>query len=242
GGRATVDCNRGAPQPCGVVLGAYWSCRRAWYCPNPRALGWAAYYATEGASPSLDGERRVAAPVIPCLGTRRTGRRPDTAHDGSRARSCCRATHRGRRGVPPSAWQWRRHQIRWRRLRSIARRCRSEGSPAARRSTTQRATAAPPRRREEARGAAAARQQAPKALNSCDRATRRWREIDRNQHALELHVAADLIDETARARRDEERRYRRAAEYSFRHRALQPVRNAVAPMRREHDEVTPMLA
>src|SRR5207245_10299340 len=85
----------------------------------------------------------------------------------------------------------------------------------------------------------------PKAaeeLTSCDWTARRRREIDRNQHALELHVAADLIDETARPRCNEERRDRRAAEYSFRHRPMQPVRNAVAPMGREHDEVAPMLA
>ena len=59
-----------------------------------------------------------------------------------------------------------------------------------------------PRRRladvKEVHGDVRAGQKAAKALNSCDCVARRWREIDRNQHALELHVAADLIDETAR--------------------------------------------
>src|SRR6516225_7508487 len=67
-----------------------------------------------------------------------------------------------------------------------------------------------PRRRladvKEVHGDVRAGQKATKALNSCDCATRRWREIDRNQYALELYVAADLIDETARARSNEERR------------------------------------
>src|SRR6266702_4389631 len=83
-------------------------------------------------------------------------------------------------------------------------------------------------------------QKSSEALNGFDGAAGRRREIDRNQHALELDVAADLIDETARTRRDEQRRDGGTAEYTFRHRPLQPVRNAVAPVGREHDEVAPM--
>src|SRR5262249_45826668 len=40
-------------------------------------------------------------------------------------------------------------------------------------------------------------QKSAEALNRIDGAVRRRREIDRNQHALELDVAVDLIDETA---------------------------------------------
>ena len=79
------------------------------------------------------------------------------------------------------------------------------------------------------------------APNDFDRKVRRRREIDRNQGAPQLHVAADLIDEAAGSRGDEQRRDRRAAEYGLRHRALQPVRDAVAPMGRQHDQIAFMI-
>src|SRR5262249_39723994 len=80
-----------------------------------------------GNAPSPDVERRVAAAITPNAAARRRGRRPDTAHGGSRARWCCRVAHRERRDVPPAACRWSRRRIRWRRPRSIARRCRIEG-------------------------------------------------------------------------------------------------------------------
>src|SRR5262249_39654831 len=56
-----------------------------------------------GSAPSPDVGRRGAAPIIPNAGMLQAARRPDTAHGGSRARSCCRVARRGRRDAPPSA-------------------------------------------------------------------------------------------------------------------------------------------
>src|SRR6266540_7368183 len=85
-------------------------------------------------------------------------------------------------------------------------------------------------------------QKLAETLNDVDRSVCRWREVNRNQCAAQLHIAAHLIDETAGTRRNEQRRYRGAAENGLRHRALQPVRDAVPSVSRDHDEIAAILA
>jgi hypothetical protein len=78
-------------------------------------------------------------------------------------------------------------------------------------------------------------------LHGCDRRAWRRGKIDRDEHAPELDIAAHLVDEAARTRREEQRRDGRAAEHRFRHRALEPMLHAVAAMGREHHEVARVL-
>src|SRR5262249_3922187 len=81
---------------------------------------------------------------------------------------------------------------------------------------------------KEIDGEARAGQEPTEAQNSFDRSACGRGEIDRNQGAAQLNMATDRIDKAAGAWRDEQRRDPRAAEHGFRHRTLEPMRNALA--------------